>query len=681
MAPLSNIQAVDVDYALKKRKEQNQLDASSLYEGGLDGASYKLREEQSSLLHDFDIVSQIAGLVSALKLQYKVLDDNKVRKWCQYLQSRMVNVDKKVINQEGARLDLVVPTPKSSETLCTFLMQSPEAKEKLMTGIQIALLKQSKRNNPGWLSTDSDDATDMFSESGAKPLFLTNINACPSTTNVSMCCGAVSLVTAPAVLGTSGPCVWVCGVNQNGCGFVSIISDNKPLPRVLECFSSCSSEPLCITSVLLEAIGGGLYPTMWIGTRAGNLLLFDAKLSSAERKLLFHIKCPESVRSIICCTDKVFVGLGSGTLIALSVKYMSNKVNTVPGGLSPYSAFREDTRMELKFQQAVNCMEVVGDQVWCATGCSIRIVDGKSVTVEDSIEVDSTGQVAICTMARVGAGLWLALSNSPTVQLYHTETRQFLQEVSIDGTIRRLDPELFRPKKLRVSARQASLRSSTCNVTCLLAAHGHLTVGTSCGHLVALPVARLEGVPLSSGKAAMSVHHYDRSAVRFLVCTSDVVPIKGSPQKKSNQAFLSTISFQRNASGSYIDFRSLKGRIAAMKELEEEKGKVVAEKVETTDGRQDDICGSESKKVDYDPPWDKIASNRKKSPGFAFELKYEEELGGMDSITQSISIEQAEAETSQTEKHHGLLLAGGEGYKWSDKVADDAQILVWRIDY
>ena len=40
--------------------------------GGLDGASYKLREEQSSLLHDFDIVSQIAGLVSALKLHYKV---------------------------------------------------------------------------------------------------------------------------------------------------------------------------------------------------------------------------------------------------------------------------------------------------------------------------------------------------------------------------------------------------------------------------------------------------------------------------------------------------------------------------------------------------------------------------------------------------------------------------------
>ena len=52
--------------------------------------------------------------------------------------------------------------------------------------------------------------------------------------------------------------------------------------------------------------------------------------------------------------------------------------------------------------------------------------------------MDSTGKVAICTMACVGSGVWLALSNSPTVRLYHTETRQFLQEVSVDSTIRRL---------------------------------------------------------------------------------------------------------------------------------------------------------------------------------------------------------------------------------------------------
>ena len=46
----------------------------------------------------------------------QVLDDNKVRKWCQHLQARMVNVDKKVIDQEGARLDLLVPTPKYSRS-------------------------------------------------------------------------------------------------------------------------------------------------------------------------------------------------------------------------------------------------------------------------------------------------------------------------------------------------------------------------------------------------------------------------------------------------------------------------------------------------------------------------------------------------------------------------------------
>lgn len=51
--------------------------------------------------------------------------------------------------------------------------------------------------------------------------------------------------------------------------------------------------------------------------------------------------------------------------------------------------------------------------------------------------VDAADMVAISTMVCVGAGLWLALSSSPNVRLYHTETRQFLQEVAVDNAIRR----------------------------------------------------------------------------------------------------------------------------------------------------------------------------------------------------------------------------------------------------
>ena len=46
--------------------------------------------------------------------------------------------------------------------------------------------------------------------------------------------------------------------------------------------------------------------------------------------------------------------------------------------------------------------------------------------------------VVIHTMVGVGSGLWLALSNSPTVRLYYTETRQFVQEVAVNRTIHSL---------------------------------------------------------------------------------------------------------------------------------------------------------------------------------------------------------------------------------------------------
>ena len=258
----------------------------------------------------------------------------------------------------------------------------------------------------------------------------------------------------------------------------------------------------------------------------------------------------------------------------------------------------------------------------------------------------------------------------------------------IDEACHVVDPKLFQGSRAKASARHVTVRSSTCNVTCLVAAHGHLAVGTSCGHIVALPIAQLEGVPLTSGKATMSVHHFNKSAVRFLVSTSDVVPIKGSLKQSS----ASSLSVATNSSVGYIDFRSLKGRMDAIKEMEEEQVKCGARQIETTNGEEEKLGESESasKKAEYDPPWDQIAANRDKSPGFRFELE-PEVLDRMNASTHAWSIsdeldadldlEQDESKAAWTQKLHRLLLAGGEEYKWSDRVADDAQILVWRVDY
>ena len=62
--------------------------------GGLDAAYDELRQKQTNLLHDFDIVSQIASLVSCLKLKYKVVNCVTSKDKCCYLYSELIVIDR-----------------------------------------------------------------------------------------------------------------------------------------------------------------------------------------------------------------------------------------------------------------------------------------------------------------------------------------------------------------------------------------------------------------------------------------------------------------------------------------------------------------------------------------------------------------------------------------------------------
>ncbi|RMB91800.1 hypothetical protein DUI87_32030 [Hirundo rustica rustica] len=81
-------------------------------------------------------------------------------------------------------------------------------------------------------------------------------------------------------------------------------------------------------------------------------------------------------------------------------------------------------------------------------------------------------------MVRAGSGVWMAFALGSSIRLFHTETREHLQEINVATRTTLLLPG---QKLVRV--------------TSLLLCQGSLWVGTDLGIIVLLPVPRLEGIP------------------------------------------------------------------------------------------------------------------------------------------------------------------------------------------
>lgn len=97
-------------------------------------------------------------------------------------------------------------------------------------------------------------------------------------------------------------------------------------------------------------------------------------------------------------------------------------------------------------------------------------------------------------MAHSGIGLWISLKNSSTICLYHTETFKHLQDINIASNI------------ARVPGNRECIGEGRVTVTALMACKGLLWVGTNVGISLTIPLPRLEGVPIISGRVNMSYH-------------------------------------------------------------------------------------------------------------------------------------------------------------------------------
>ncbi|CAH1995746.1 unnamed protein product [Acanthoscelides obtectus] len=113
------------------------------------------------------------------------------------------------------------------------------------------------------------------------------------------------------------------------------------------------------------------------------------------------------------------------------------------------------------------------------------------------IQHENFGNVHV--MAHSGIGLWISQKNSSTICLYHTETFKHLQDINIASIVMRVNG-MSGPRDSMNNTRPAVF------VTSLLACKGLLWVGTNVGRTLTIPLPRLEGVPIISGRVNISYH-------------------------------------------------------------------------------------------------------------------------------------------------------------------------------
>ena len=234
-----------------------------------------------------------------------------------------------------------------------------------------------------------------------------------------------------------------------------------------------------------------------VATDDRRILFYSA--SEPERGCeLGRLVVPGDIASLVQHCGQVWVGLQTGSLVIIRQSQgcwdQAQALNTLLLGAEPVSVL----------VPATNC-------VLASCGRRVMMLDlagniSRSFTLAGQDCPDSASNIA--HMAVAGVGLWVNLANSSVISLYHTESFIHMRDIDISSNV------------IRVLTARDNSRAVT--VTALSAAKGLLWVGTNVGIALTIPLPRLEGVPIVSGRANISYHAHFGPVRMFLTLTTSV---------------------------------------------------------------------------------------------------------------------------------------------------------------
>ncbi|XP_070108925.1 rho guanine nucleotide exchange factor 10 isoform X13 [Equus caballus] len=483
----------------------------------------QLYQDLQNLLHDLNVVGQIAQLVGNLKGNYQNLNQSVAHDWTSGLQRLILKKEEEIRAADCCRIQLQLPGKQDKSGRPTFFTAvfntfTPAIKESWVNNLQMAKLALEEENHMGWFCVE-DDGNQIKKE--RHPLLVGHMPVTVAKQQeFKIECAAynpepyLSAEGQPDAASAAHGFLWI-GSCTSQMGQIAIVSFQNSNPKVIECFN-VESRILCMVYIPAEerhrepgtasepesaAVRASAVPTICLGTEEGSISIYKSSQGSKKVRLQ-HFFSPEksTVLSLACSPQSLYAGLVNGT-VAIYAKAQDGSWNSEPQKVIKLGVL------------PVRSLLLMEDTLWAASGGQVFVISVETHTIENQLEAHQEEGMVVSHMAVAGVGIWIAFTSGSTLRLFHTETLKHLQDINIATPVHHMLPG---PQRL--------------SVTSLLVCHGLLMVGTSLGVVVALPVPRLQGIPKVTGRGMVSYHAHNGPVKFLVVATAALKTDKDKPR-------------------------------------------------------------------------------------------------------------------------------------------------------
>ncbi|XP_017779144.1 PREDICTED: rho guanine nucleotide exchange factor 10-like protein isoform X2 [Nicrophorus vespilloides] len=467
--------------------KSGSLKSNASFEGTQPQAD-NICTEMGNLMHDYEVMSRISDLVGTLRGNYKELSVENTKKILHQIQSSIQHKDEEMAWMDSCCLQLVAKS-KGKEEVFTFQTDSPNVKKEWITELRLAQLALDPSNSPAWEVPEQEQRP-----STKMPLFVKSQPVYKSQHESEVRCGCYYTINAPKTTRRrykTQNYLWVC-TTDGASSHISVMVQHQQQAGSLREINFFSLVETQVTA--MEYVKGISQPSsalagdsVWMGTGSRKILLYAADEPEKEQQI-GSSSVPDVIVQIKYHCDNVFVALGNGMLLI----YRRNPIDG--------TWILKDPQLRSLGSDPVSSLLPINMCMYAACGKKVCVLNGLTGEVQKdfSIQHEHVGNVNL--MAHSGIGLWISLKNSSTICLYHTETFKHLQDINIASNVMRVTTSGSSSNDCMNNNR------SKVNVTALLACKGLLWVGTNVGISLTIPLPRLEGVPIISGRVNISYH-------------------------------------------------------------------------------------------------------------------------------------------------------------------------------
>lgn len=463
------------------------LKSNNSFDGPQTQGADNLYSEMSNLMHDYEVMSRVADLIGTLKGTYKDVTVENTRRILHQIQCSIQTKDEEMAWVDSCCLQLVAKS-KGKEEVFTFQTDNPNVKKEWITELRLAQLALDPNNSPAWEVPEQEQRP-----STKMPLFVRSQRVFKSQHQTEVRCGCFYTITTAKPTrrrGRTQSYLWVC-TSDGASSHITILSQHQQHAGSLKDVASFSLVETQVTAMefvkgIPPPCSGLASDVIWMGTDSRRLIVYAADEPEKQEEVGSTV-VPDIVTQIKYHCDGVFVALGNGILLIY-------KRNVIDG-----SWLLKDPLTVVLGNESVSSLLPINFCLYAACGKKVFVLNGVTAEVQKSFSIQHEHVGNVNLMAHSGIGLWISLKNSSTICLYHTETFKHLQDINIASNVMRVTSG---------SPTNCCLNNarSQVNVTALLACKGLLWVGTNVGISLTIPLPRLEGVPIISGRVNISYH-------------------------------------------------------------------------------------------------------------------------------------------------------------------------------